>query len=235
VSAAIGYGLWFLGVFAEAAALLSIFRARAASRYFTFVLYLSACVLVSAGRYFFYWGYGYRSIEYAYFYFLSDGLLSVLLYSCLMGLYSLVFEEMGVSRYLRVGALLLLGATALVTYGVVSSAGRNGSLLGPFVVELSQNLYFVGLVLTYMLWVALMKLRETRMRLIQLISALGLYFSAFAANYALHNFAPGHTRVWSYLPQIMAIALPAAWAWTFARVPEEARLATARVSAVHSK
>jgi hypothetical protein len=77
-----------------------------------------------------------------------------------------------------------------------------------------------------------MKLRETRTQVIQLVSALGVYFSAFAGNYALHNLSPKYSflTIWIYAPQILALWLPAAWAYTFAKVPEEARLATARVA-----
>ncbi|HEV8384460.1 MAG TPA: hypothetical protein VGQ11_06270, partial [Candidatus Acidoferrales bacterium] len=106
------------------------------------------------------------------------------------------------------------------------------NLVNKFVVELSQNLYFVGLVLTYLLWGAVMKLRETRTQIIQLVSALGVYFSAFAGSYAFHNLSAGHINVvlWTYLPQLLALWLPLAWAYTFAKIPQEARLATARVA-----
>ena len=60
-----------------------------------------------------------------------------------------------------------------------------------FVVEMSQNVYFVGVVLTYLLWGAILKLHETRTRLIQLVLALGIYFSADAGSYALRNLFPG--------------------------------------------
>ena len=78
-----------------------------------------------------------------------------------------------------------------------------------------------------------MKLRETRTQVIQLVSALGVYFSAFAGNYALHSLSPGHSTVWTYLPQILALWLPLAWAHAFVKVPVEARIATARIAATH--
>jgi hypothetical protein len=108
-------------------------------------------------------------------------------------------------------------------------------MLSHFVVELSQNLYFVGLVLTYLLWGAVMKLREMRTQVIQLVSALGVYFSAFAGNYALHNLSPRYNFlvIWNYVPQILALWLPLAWAYTFSKVPEEARIATTRLAATH--
>ncbi len=173
--------------------------------------------------------YGFTSAQYFYFYYFSDALLTVFLYFALMGLYFLVFREMGVHRYLCVGAILLLGLTAGVSYQMVVSSSHK--LLTRFVVELSQNLYFVGVVLTYLLWGAIMKLRETRTRLIQLVLALGIYFSAFAANYALRNLYPTLNVVWQYVPPLMGLWLPLAWAYTFWKIPEESRLATARVVA----
>lgn len=104
-------------------------------------------------------------------------------------------------------------------------------LTTPFVVEMSQNLYFVGMVLTYLLWGAVIKLRETRTRLIQLILALGVFFSAEAACYALRNLFPSlEPSILKWVPPIAGTFLPIAWAYTFTRIPEGARLETARVS-----
>jgi hypothetical protein len=142
---------------------------------------------------------------------------------------------MKVARHLKLAAILLLGLTSLFTYFVVKDASTSDKLLGQFVSELMQNLYFVALVLTYLLWGAIMKLRETRLRLIQVVAFLGLYLSALAANYALHNMAPGHRHIWAYVPPIMAIALPLAWGFTFLKIPEGARLMTARVAVTMHK
>lgn len=225
----VDYALWFAGWLSQALVLVCAIRARSFSRYFTLIVYVLAAVLLSLGRVFIFFRYGFTSEHYFHFYYYSDALLTVFLYFALMGLYSLVFQEMGVHRYLRVGAILLLGLTAWFSYQVVVNSSYR--LLTRFVVELSQNLYFVGLVLTYLLWGAVMKLRETRTRLVQLVLALGVYFSAFAANYALRNVYPNLEVVWHYLPPLMGLWLPLAWAYTFVRVPEEARLATARVVA----
>jgi len=205
-----------------------ILRANSVRRYLSLVFYLLAEFLTTWGRLFVFLRAGYSSQEYLYFYFYSDALLVICLYFALMGMYSQVLEEMKVSRYLRVAAILLLGLTAWFTYGVVS--GSRDRLLTHFVVELSQNLYFVAVVLTYLLWGAMMKLRETRTRLIQLVLSLGVCVSAFAATYALRNIYPGFS-ILRYMPPLLAIALPVAWGYTFLKVPEEARLATARLVA----
>jgi hypothetical protein len=185
-------------------------------------------MVLGVGRYAVFTRFGFTSPQYYYFYYFSDALCTIFLYFALMGLYSHVFHEMGVQRYLRVGAMLLLAATSWVSYQVVMSSSHR--LLTRFVVELSQNLYFVGVVLTYLLWGAILKLRETRTRLIQLVLALGVYFSAFAASYALRNLYP-QLAIWRYVSHLMVLWLPLAWAYTFLKVPEEARLATARLAA----
>ena len=63
----------------------------------------------------------------------------------------------------------------------------------------------------------------------QLVLALGVYFSAFAGTYALKNMYPS-SFIWQYF-QLIAIWLPVSWAYSFIKVPEEARMATARVLA----
>ena len=124
--------------------------------------------------------------------------------------------------------MLLLGGTALISYHMVASSSDR--LVTKFVVELSQNLYFVGVVLTYLLWGAMMKLRENRTRLMQLVLAMGVYFSAFAGSFALGNLYPNFV-VWRYICHLMTLWMPISWAYTFMKVPEEARMATARVAA----
>jgi len=184
--------------------------------------------LVSLGRFQILSRLGVASPEYTYFYFYSDALLTIGLYFALLNLYSLVFDEMKVEGYLRLGAIFLLGGTAWFSYAVVQQSSHR--ILSHFVFELSQNLYFVGLILTYALWGVILKLRETRARLIQLVLALGVYFSAFAADYALRNLYPNADGVYHYLTPLLGCVLPAAWTYTFLRVREEARLAPSRLA-----
>jgi hypothetical protein len=226
----VDYVLWMLGAFLPATVVVCACKGRVFLRYLTLNLYMLASAILTVGRFVIFWKYGFVSLEYGYFYFYSDAFLTICLYFALMGLYSHVFQEMGVHRHLRTGAILLLALTSWFTYQVLSNSSAAIASRKPFVVELSQNLYFVGLVLTYLLWGAVMKLRESRTQVIQLVSALGVYFSAFAGNYALHHLSPGHSTVWTYLPQILALWLPLAWAHAFVRVPVEARILTARVA-----
>jgi membrane-associated HD superfamily phosphohydrolase len=191
---------------------------------------MAGMVVVELFRYRIVSEYGLSSPQYVYFYFYSDAVLTIFLYFALCTLYSHVFSEMKAERYVKLGAILLLAGTALFSYGVVQQS--SAKFLTHFVVELSQNLYFVGLVLTYVLWGAILKLRETRTRLIQLVLSLGVYFSLLAANYAVRNLYPSLSSVFIPLVQIFGIFLPMAWAYAFWRLPEEARLAPSRLAVI---
>ncbi|MGC1618643.1 MAG: hypothetical protein WA765_09145 [Candidatus Acidiferrum sp.] len=205
-------------------------KKRAFRRYLLLNLYMAFAVVSELARYRIVAEYGFSSMQYRYVYYYSDALLTIFLYLALCTLYSHVFSEMHAERYVKMGTLLLLAGTALFSYAVVQQS--TAKLVTHFVVELQQNLYFVGLVLTYVLWGAILKLRETRTRLIQLVLSLGVYFSLFAANYAIRNLYPPLSSIFLPLIQLFAIFLALAWAYAFWRLPEEARLAPARLAVI---
>jgi Na+-driven multidrug efflux pump len=82
------------------------------------------------------------------------------------------------------------------------------------------------------LWAAILKLRETRARLVQIVLSLGVYFSLFAADYALRNLYPTMRSLLISLLQVFGCFLPLAWAYAFWRLPEEARTVPARLAVV---
>lgn len=222
--------IWFVGLLCEAAVLVCALKKRAFRRYLLLNLYMACVVVSELGRFKVVAEYGFSSRQYQYFYFYSDAILTIFLYFALSTLYAHVFSEMKAERYVKMGTLLLLAGTALFTYAVVEQS--TAKFVTHFVIELSQNLYFVGLVLTYVLWAAILKLRETRTRLIQLVLSLGVYFSLYAANYAIRNLYPPLSSVFVPLVQVFSLFLPLAWAYAFWRLPEEARLVPARLAVI---
>jgi hypothetical protein len=224
------YIIWFVGILCEAAVVVCALKKGAFRRYFLLNLYMVGLIVVELVRYRVLSQYGQSSTQYAYFYYYSDALLTICLYFALCTLYSHVFSEMKAERYVKMGALLLLVGTAVFSGAVVRQS--SGKMLSHFVFELSQNLYFVGVVLTYVLWAAILKLRETRTRLIQLVLSLGIYFSLLAANYAIRNLYPQVGTMVAPLAQLVGTFLPLAWAYAFWRLPEEARLAPARLAVI---
>ena len=219
-----------LGALLEATVVVcSLFRGPL-RRYFTLNLYMAMSVLVNAGRYIIFTRHGLMSSEYIYFYYYSDAILTICLYFALMGLYAIVFEELGVTMRLRVFMMMLLIGTTLFSYSVVHQS--ESRILTRYIIEISQNLYFVGLILTYVLWAALLKLRESRIRVIQIVLSLGMYFSINAASYALRNAYPNLRFIWGYFPLAAGVFLPIAWIYAFLKFDDEARLAPARLAAV---
>jgi hypothetical protein len=183
---------------------------------------MAASAIIDILRYKILFSSGFTSPQYVYFYYYSDALLTIVLYLALISLFVHVFKEMHAEKYVLFGACLLLAGTSLFSYLVIQQS--TSMLVTRFVVTLSQNLYFVGLILTYVLWGAILKLRETRAQLVQLVLSLGVYFSLFAANYAIRNLYPPVSPIAIALLQFIGCFLPMAWAYAFYRLPKDARL-----------
>jgi hypothetical protein len=224
------YCIWLVCSLLEAGVVVCALKQGAFRRYLALNLWMLLELLSGLTRFYVLSTHGLQSSEYAFFYYYSEALVIIGLYFALASLYVRVLEELKAESYVRLGATLLLSGTAIFSYLIVRQSSH--LMLTHFVVELSQNLYFVGLVLTYVLWGAILKLRETRTRLIQFVLSLGVLFSMFAANYALRNLYPDLRWLWSSLPPLFDCFLPLAWCYTFMRVPEEARLVPGRLAAV---
>jgi len=226
------YAVTVLGFLAEVYVVVRLCVSRNSLRYFSLNIYMLAAAGVTVGQIAVLRHFGIASPMYSYVYYYTDALLTISLFFVIMSFYQQVFQQMGVGRYVRSASVLLLSATALFSYLVVRQ--NTDHLTSRFVVEMGQNLYFVGVVLTYLLWGAIVKLRETRTRLIQLVLALGIFFSADAATYAMRNLFPGlQGDILRFIPPIVGAFLPLAWAYTFTKIPEDARLETSRVVAPH--
>jgi hypothetical protein len=221
------YAIWLLTSLLELGVLCCALRTRSFLRYLPLNFYMLAALVSDVSRFTVLMHYGLSSKKYVHFYYYSDLLLTILLFFALTGLYSAVFKEMDAAKYVRIGAVVVLLLTSAVCFAMVKNSQH--LLTTRFVSELSQNLNFVGVVLTYVLWTAVKKLHETRTRLIQFTLALGVYFSAFAAGFALSVLFP-HSPYAALTNSAMGLWLPLAWGYTFLKVPESARLQTARAA-----
>lgn len=222
--------IWCSGMVLELAFVVCSLARKAFFKYFFLNLYFLLVLAVEPVRYVFLSKFGNASNAYGYAYYYTDALLTLALYVALISLFAHVLGELKFGKYIRLTAVLLLLGTAGFTYAVVAQS--TDRLATTFAYELSQNLYFVGLVLTYILWGAILKLRETRTRLVQFVLALGVYFSAYAAIYALVNVASKYAVMSSMAP-ILGCLLPLSWTVTMWRHSEESRLMPAHLVAVH--
>ena len=224
------YALWLIGPVAEVFVLVFVLMRKEFVRYLSLVLYISSLALSDLCRFLVMLHYGYQSLQYARFYYYTDALSTIIMYVAIMGLYMHAFRDSDLSKYVRGVALVILGATAAFSFLVVQHSSRS---FGPFMIELSRNLYFIGVVMTYILWGTMLKLRVTRLRIVLIVSAFGLFFGLHAVTYTLRFFYPGRS-VWKLIPPLVGTWLPLSLAYTFARVPEEAGMATADAAGVRN-
>jgi hypothetical protein len=198
-------------------------------RYLSLSIYMLVRAAVDCLQYVCVNRYGLNSDQYYYLYYYGENLLTILMFFVILQFYQQVFAEMKVSRQIRAIASILLVCTAVFSYLVVRE--HRGQLTVQFVVELGQNLYFVGVVLTYLLWGAMLKMKESRTRLVHLVLALGIYFGATAGVYALRNLFPAlEAPVLRWVFPLIGTWLPLAWGYTFLKLPEENHLVMARLA-----
>ncbi|HEV2490152.1 MAG TPA: hypothetical protein VGT03_10120 [Candidatus Acidoferrales bacterium] len=226
------YILSFLGTAAPIYIVIRLAIHRELSRYFAIAFYSASAVAASIGLFAIMEIHGFSSPQYLYFYYYSESTLAILLYFVVLGFLRQLFEDLGTEIYVRIGGILLLSATALVSFLMVE--GHKDYMTSRFVVELGRNLNFLGVVLTFLLWAAMMKSHETRARMTQLALALGIYFCSFALSYGLRLSHP-EWQLLKTLPPILSTWLHWSWAYTFTKLPEEARLVTLRVAAFRTR
>ncbi|HWF38338.1 MAG TPA: hypothetical protein VG322_07460 [Candidatus Acidoferrales bacterium] len=223
------YAIWVIGSILEVAVVLCALHRRSFLRYLSLNLYMLATVAVNCVTYLSLEKYGVRSREYHFAYYYTDSLLTILMFFVIIQLYQQVLAQMNASGYVRRVATVVLAATSLFSYLVVYRHRAN--LTDQFVIAFGQNLYFVGVVLTYFLWAAIFKMGETRRRLVHFVLALGIYFSGIAGAYALRHLFPNlQPLVLHWIPPLAATWLPLAWAYTFFRIPEEERFAMGQLA-----
>jgi len=216
------YAASLIGFLAEVAVVVCVCKPSNFSRYLPLGFYMLCGAIDTGALYSCVIKFGPGSDTYRYLYFYSDSLMMLAIYWVIIRFYLQVFEEMGMSEVIRRAAAFLLGGAALFSYFVVH-ANRNHLTL-QFAIQLGQSLYFIGVVLIYLLWGALVKLKQTRNRTAQFVLALGIYFSATAATYAIITLFPAlqNNLLLEWIPPAMGLWLPLAWTYTFVKVPESA-------------
>jgi hypothetical protein len=215
-----------------AVVLCSIWR-REFLRFLPVNLYILCLALGDIGAYLCIGHFGAASRQYFFWYYASDVLEAIALYFVIIYFYCLGLATFKIGKYIAGGAFLLLALLFAFSYRAAHSG--TGFLNARFAVELEQNLNFAGVVLTYLLLGAALKLRETNTRLFQLVLASGIYFSAIAATYAARSLFPqldAHS-IWRWAPPLIGLWLPLAWAYAFYRIPATARILTRHVAVAH--
>jgi len=193
-------------------------RRRIFRRYIFLQLYLLGSAVVSVGLYYVYRTQGYESPAYFYSYYIGDALFNVFGYLLIASFFDRLLRESVFYKYIRptlvIFFLLVVGVSGRFIW---SSVDR---LASRFVYEFQQNMFFVGVLLTFLLWVSMNYLQAESRRFVLLVSGLGIYFSAHAANYALQFLLPALEPYLVKIPPLAYNFMAMLWLYTFWRVPE---------------
>jgi hypothetical protein len=213
--------IWLAGFLGEVFVLAWTIRDRTLLRHHALLVYVAALAFDEVLSFGILWRFGFSSNEYLYYYYYSDALLTLLMFVAIMGLYARIFREQERSGRLRILTLVILGIVVL--YASAVTAVKHQLLATKFAIEFSGSLYFTGMILTYALWVLLLRRRDPRLRLVLIVSAFGIYFGGQTATYALRNLFPALAVLHS-LPAVIGAWLPISLAYTVCKVSEDARI-----------
>ncbi|MFQ5926488.1 MAG: hypothetical protein ACE5MH_03545 [Terriglobia bacterium] len=190
-------------------------------RYALLNLYLLVSAVFTLGCWYFIQTYGYESAAYFYFYFTGDVIGTTIAYLVVASLFDQMFRQSIFRDYVRptlaIFFFLVVGVSALA---ISRSISQFSSVYTVFVTEFEQNMYFVGVLLTFLLWLSMMYLGAETRRFVLLVSGLGIYFTAHAASYAaiflFRSVDPIATRALPIAYNLMVLV----WLYAFLVVPE---------------
>ena len=188
-------------------------------RYSLLILYLLANVAFTGGGYYVITHFGYESRQYFFFYYTGDALVNITGFILIGSFFDRLLRESVFHKYVRptlmIAFLLIVGVSSRFL------AGNMDRFASRFVYEFQQNMYFVGVLLTFLLWISMNYLQAETRRFVLLVSGLGIYWSAHAANYALQFLVPALGPILTKIPPLAYNLMALLWLYTFWRVPED--------------
>jgi hypothetical protein len=180
--------LWLLTTIVEGFVVFLCIRQKVVSKFFFFSCYFAASIVVSIGRFWIFSRDGYSSVEYLYFYYYSDAVLTILLAFAIWQIGArLAPGRVGREKVLIAGAGILLLVT-LFSFSIVAFSTLK--LITHFTIELSQNIFNTAGLATLVLWVwNLFNKAEDRIAT-QFVNVLAVYFALFFVVYGLGQARP---------------------------------------------
>ena len=191
-------------------------------RYIFLNLYLLVSASHTVGSLYIIKQYGYDSLTYFYFYYTWDAVGSIIGYVLVASFFDQMFRLSAFRPYVRPTLALFFLGILVVTGVFVSRNLGQPYFYSRFANEFQQNMFFVGVLLTFLLWISMTYVRSESRRFVLLVSGLGIYFSAHAVNYALQFLlkSDAATAVLTKVPPIAYTVMVSLWLYTFLRVPE---------------
>lgn len=190
------FALWIVGTFAAAFVCgLIVLRGRL-RRYRMLACYFGVSALLDWMRLGFFRHYGSSSSQYAYIYYYSDCLLTLLLYFAVAEHFVSVWDSMTARKCARLGTFLLAVCVGMFSWVVVEQSFVK--TVPHLVIEYSSCLYFATICLGLVLFVASMWNRGVSFRDRLLAFVLASYLALMSWQYLLRNLYPGfHSIVYT--------------------------------------
>lgn len=199
-------------------------------RYSYLNLYAIALLVVDLMRYVVLNAYGFKSMQYFWAFYLSDALLSVLLYLLILSFFDVVFRESSLRETVRISLLGAFALLSFISYISISSSVKH--LFTRLTVEFQQNMYFASVVMAVLLCVSLAHLKIQNPQLSMLIGGLGVYATLQAGSYALLNILmlKGLVEVARLMSSISTAVMLGIWCYSLARLTPTPVPATAEAA-----
>jgi hypothetical protein len=190
-------------------------------RYLFINLYLLTVASFNVGCFVTRSNYGYASPQYFYFYYTGDAIATLVGYLVIGSLFYHLLRDSTFQKFVLPTLLVFFLGVVAVSELVISRSVERFSA-ARFLFEFQQNMFFVGVLLSFLLWVSMAYLRAESRRFVLLVSGLGIYFSAHAVNYAFQNLFPTPmvAAALTKVPPIAYTLMVSLWLYTFLRVPE---------------
>ena len=179
------YACWFAGALAELLVVIFSLSLGLFRKYWALNLYMATCVIVSVLRFYVLTVDSFESKAYRYLYFCSDCALTIFLYLFVLSSFRSLTDDPQIKKKITIGLLSVLGFTAFFTYDAVNLSSPR--IFTHFAFELSQNLFLVGALLSFLLLgLAIKKTPEAKV-VLQFAFLLSLYLGSYALAYGLTN------------------------------------------------
>ncbi len=189
------------------------------SRYLILNLYLLASVAFTLGNFYVRSLYGYTSLQYFYFYYTGDAIVTVINYILIGSFFTFMFRHSAFRKYVQLTISFFFVGVVIVSGMFIS--GNVDRFYSSWMIEFEQNMYFVGVLLTFLLWMTMTYLGAETRRFALLVSGMGVFFAAHAANYAIRFLFPSLSALTLVVPPLAYNFMVGLWLYAFLRVPEE--------------
>jgi hypothetical protein len=137
--------------------------------------------------------YGISSTEYGYFYYYSDFLLSILLFFVVASLFQKAFPSLASALHLRIGSVMLAAGVGIFSLAIVLNS--SGRVLGPWIVEYSQDIFFIGMLVTVVMFGIGTYKSNIHGPIYQLTFVFTYYYCFLTWLYLIRHFSPHSSSV----------------------------------------